>query len=243
MGRVVRAVRLRVQFSTGRYRFITLTLRNDGRLSLAAAIKRIRENFSSLRHRKEWKAHVLGGMAAIEAKRGVKHGNWHVHFHVLVEGSFWDVRELSQLWQSVTGDSMIVHIKSIDNQDCLQKKVVYAAKYSVKPLSDETMAVPADLAEAIVAFKGARQFNFLGTWRGIVDEDDQSEKVDDWFPVAPLDRVGRLAEQHVAWACSLLHHLRTGEPLTVPVPYRQPPVPSILPPPSVPPPYLPGIFG
>ena len=159
---------------SARLRFITLTLKHSS-LPLAAVLKRLRDAFSTLRNRKLWKDHVKGGVAVLEVKLS-KSGFWHPHLHIMVEGSYLPREDLSAAWHEITGDSYIVDIRKVDDaEDDARELARYVTKYICKPAGLELLNDTEKLCEYICAMKGQRVLNFLGSWRGILTDEEQEQ--------------------------------------------------------------------
>lgn len=145
------------------WRFVTLTTRHN-HLSLSEQIDLIYQRFSNLRRRNWWKQHAKGGAAFLEVKVSEHDRLWHVHLHLLVEGSFMPQKELSHEWYAVTGDSHIVDVRTDADPARL---AAYLTKYVTKPADSSIFAVKDRLDEMIVALKGRRLMLTFGTWRGV----------------------------------------------------------------------------
>ena len=161
-------------------RFITLTLRAKEQ-PLDVCLARLQHAFTRLRARKLWTRGVTGGVAFLEVKRSETYARWHVHLHILAEGSYIDKNRLSRTWHQITGDSFVVDIRLVKDLDVAGR---YVAKYASKPL-DRTVTSDIDLIiEAVKALKGKRLCTTLGSWRG----ESLTEPIDagDWVAVAPL---------------------------------------------------------
>ena len=165
-------------------RFLTLTLRADG-LPLTDMLDRLYRDFSTLRRRAWWRDHVTGGVAVVEVKVGQNSGQWHAHIHAFIEGGYLDVRELSEEWHKVTGDSYIVDLREIGSKD---KLAGYVAKYVCKPADASLYNDPDRLQELILALKGRRLFTTFGTWRGMPLK-PVVQPHDDWKPLGSLDSI------------------------------------------------------
>ena len=174
--------------STNGARFLTLTLRHSP-TPLTDQIDRLYASFLRLRHRAAWKEHVTGGAAFFEAKVGEKDGLWHVHLHCLITGSFWDQRDISRAWHSVTGDSSIVDVRKVDD---VEGRARYVTKYVTKPADSSVFAVPDRLDEMITALRGRRLCTTFGTWRGtrLEELDAPSEG---WTPLQSVEHLRTLA--------------------------------------------------
>lgn len=166
--------------STKKVRFITLTLRAKSE-PLDLALSRLNAAFSRLRTRKLWARGVTGGVAFLEVKRSENADRWHVHLHILAEGTYIDKTRLSRAWHEITGDSFVVDIRLVKDLDVAAR---YITKYASKPL-DKTVTSSLDhTIEAIKALKGRRLCSTFGAWQGeaLTARTDTEE----WECVAPL---------------------------------------------------------
>lgn len=173
-----------------RCRFVTLTRRSFG-LDLRTTLDRLTDSFSRLRKTPFFRRHFKGGAAMIEVKRGKRSGDWHCHYHLIVVGDYLDQRELSNVWQTITGDSYICDIRRVDDN---RKAAAYVAKYVSKPLDPSCFIQDLDLVECILALHGRRLCNTFGKWRG-VELEERADDGEGWIEVGPLDAILRLAEQ------------------------------------------------
>jgi hypothetical protein len=191
-------------------RFLTLTLRHS-RTPLTDQISRIYRDFSALRRRSWWKDRCTGGAAVLELKIAPD-GLWHVHLHCLVLGSFMDQRELSRQWHAVTGDSWIVDIRKVHNEEAIR----YVASYTGKPLDSSIYASPDRLDEFIAAIKGRRLVNTWGCWSRIDIDAPDPEAPTDWVAVGRLVDLINDAERGDKWAIRLLDALSITPPNRAP---------------------------
>lgn len=162
-------------------RFLTFALRHS-HTPLKAQLDRLYRSFSTLRRRKDWKEHVRGGAAFLEVKIG-RDGLWHAHFHCVIEGSWWDQKEISRAWHEVTGDSSIVDVRKISDD---AEAAHYVTKYVTKPAHSDVYAKPDLLDEMVVSLRGRRLCMTFGSWRGIKLEPDVHDDVE-WVAVGSLD--------------------------------------------------------
>lgn len=152
------------QHLTGRtVRFLTLTLRHS-RTPLADQIDRLYASFTRLRHRRAWKDHVRGGLAVREEKVADADGLWHVHLHILWEGSFWEQKEISREWHAVTGDSSIVDVRRVSDSTAAAH---YISKYLSKPCDQSVFRSTEHLDEVILSTRGRRRALPFGSWKSI----------------------------------------------------------------------------
>jgi hypothetical protein len=137
---------------------IVLTSRNTSEIT-SAEIDRLQTALQRLRRRsvcKSWKSGCWS-METTNEGRG-----WHVHFHVLVESSWTDVRELARQWSELIGQTFAqVKLQQVRGQDYLRE----VCKYSVKG-SDLMRWGAADLAAYLVALDGHRTFGVFGKLYG-----------------------------------------------------------------------------
>ncbi len=188
-------------------RFITLTLRHS-RTSLADQLDRLHRSFATLRRREQWRNHVTGGVAFIEVKIG-DDALWHPHLHVLVSGTWWEHKEISMEWLAVTGDSSIVHVRKVDDNDAQSR---YITKYVTKPLDATLWADTEKLDEAISSLKGRRLAFTFGTWRGLRLDADPPDDAD-WHELPPVETLRLRAQQHEPDALRHMQALSRRYPL------------------------------
>ena len=148
-------------FCEGKHlRLITLTIAHNNQ-PLEDLISRVWTSFKLLRRRSDWQAHVAGYAAFLELKWSTRSNWWHVHLHILSEGSWWDRRELSAAWHTVTGDSFIVDIREVTSDEGIS----YTAKYASKPLS--LADLPREQrATAVRSIHHRRLWQVGGFWKG-----------------------------------------------------------------------------
>jgi hypothetical protein len=201
-------------------RFYTFTLRHSD-TPLSAQIDRLYRSFAVLRRRKDFLAHCRGGAAFFEAKISEKSGLWHPHLHVIIEGVWWDQRELARAWHSVTGDSTVVDVRAVGDTDGTCR---YVTKYVTKPAHDSVYRDPDKFDELVSALAGRRLATTFGTWRGFkLNEtpDDPGE----WVPLMPLHDVASLARRGDEQALRLMTCAARKWPLLA-IAYGWPPAPS-----------------
>lgn len=109
--------------SLGRLRFITLTLKNVA--NLKDGVARLRRCFNKLRHRKDYKHRIKGGLYGIEATVGSDE-LWHVHLHCIYGGAWIEQAKLADDWEKITGDSRIVYIQAVKHG---RSPIGYILKY------------------------------------------------------------------------------------------------------------------
>jgi hypothetical protein len=121
---------------------------------------------------------VAGAVWSYEVKRGTGSGVWHPHLHMIaLAESQPDAVELSAEWHNITGDSFIVDVRPISQQDPASG-FVEVFKYAVKFSEQE----PSDTVHAWVTLASKRLIGSAGLFRGVeVPESllDDSEGFDD----------------------------------------------------------------
>jgi hypothetical protein len=122
-------------------------------------------------------AGVVGAVWSYEVKRGKNSGSWHPHLHMIaLAETMPDQEQLSQEWHNITGDSFIVDVRPISQEDPASGFVEvfkYACKFSDQP--------PADTVHAWVTLASKRLLASSGCFRGVeVPESllDDSEGLD-----------------------------------------------------------------
>ena len=107
---------------------------------------------------------VAGAVWSYEAKRGNGSGLWHPHLHMVVLSEHSpDKFSLSAEWENITGDSKIVDVRPI-SQDDPASGFIEVFKYAVK-FSDQPET---DTVSAYQVLKGRRLLDCSGCFRGVV---------------------------------------------------------------------------
>lgn len=127
---------------------------------------------------------VAGAVWSYEVKRGSGSGKWHPHLHMIALAEHLDGEDyhegtlgaLSASWHNITGDSFMVNVKPID-QDDPATGFVEVFKYAVK-FSDQSHA---DTLHAFQVLRGKRLIASSGVFRGVpepLDLLDDSEALE-----------------------------------------------------------------
>lgn len=160
---------------------VTLTVK-DGP-DLAERFKHLFKSQHELwKRKKRGRGSVLDGVAgavwSYEVKRGKGSGLWHPHLHMIaLSESQPDAVQLSQEWHNITGDSFVVDVRPISQEDPASG-FVEVFKYAVKFSEQE----PADTVHSWVTLASKRLIGSAGMFRGVeVPEDllDDPEGFDD----------------------------------------------------------------
>jgi hypothetical protein len=111
---------------------------------------------------------VTGAVWSYEIKRGSGSGLWHPHLHMIaLAESMPDQAALSAEWLNITGDSFIVDVRPIDQEDPVSgfmEVFKYAVKFSDQP--------PEDTLHAWLTLKGKRLLASSGDFRGVEMPED-----------------------------------------------------------------------
>jgi hypothetical protein len=186
-------------------RHIVLTLKHS-HTPLGDQFDRLVQSFAKLRRSFLWGSTVKGGGYFFECKRSACGQFFHPHLHVLVKGSYIPVRELSDAWLKVTGDSHYVHVQLVK---CKTEVVNYAAKYASKPFDPSIFKRDSWLDECIAALRGRRLCGTFGEWRGRGLEDEQ-EPDGQWVNVGWLNALVRKSAGGCAGSRAVMERLKSG---------------------------------
>lgn len=143
----------------GRYRFTTLTLKHNTR-PLAEQLARLMTSWTKLRKSKLFKTQ-FGGAWFLEVKIG-EDDLWHPHLHIISEGFFLPLQELTALWLKITGDSTGVDVRGVRDKDRVSYELT---KYVAKSTSRDVWEDPERAVEWICAARGVRSCGTFGIWR------------------------------------------------------------------------------
>ena len=118
---------------------------------------------------------VAGAVWSYEVKRGQGSGLWHPHLHMVALAEIEpDEQELAQEWHAITGDSFIVDVRPIDQEDPVSG-FIEVFKYAVK-FSEQG---PQDTVHAWETLRGRRLLASAGKFRGVVVPDELTDSVED----------------------------------------------------------------
>lgn len=184
-------------------RFITLTLREDGR-PLVERLDRLAAAWRKLRQQKCWKQAVRGGIYGVQVTRGAGGDGWHVHMHVIADGTYFHHSTLRQAWATATGDSTIVDIRAVPSRS---QVATYIARYICNANAVSRWDAAA-IREYVAAFKGRRTLHTFGDAHGKViddvEEPEPSDVVECEVPLAEIeDRAREGCERSSQTLCVL----------------------------------------
>jgi hypothetical protein len=108
---------------------------------------------------------VAGAVWSYEVKRGNGSGLWHPHLHMIALAEDQpDQVELAREWHNITGDSFVVDVRPISQEDPASG-FIEVFKYAVK-FSDQP---PADTLHAFQTLRGKNLMASSGCFRGVVE--------------------------------------------------------------------------
>lgn len=163
-------------------RLITLTRPADGR-PLKSVITDLVADYRKFRRSAAWKEHVRGAAAVIEVTRGARGDHWHVHMHILADGTYWPQRDLQRAWSSVVGVDSIVDVRAIYGARAAAR---YVGGYVAKGTQVARWS-HSEIREYAAAMLRQRTVITSGSWHGAKCDDAKEEYV----PVDKTDaRVG-----------------------------------------------------
>ena len=157
---------------------VTLTVK-DGP-DLAERFKHLHKAQHELwkrRHRKRGSSldGVEGAVWSYEFKRGKNSGLWHPHLHMIaLAENMPDAVQLAAEWRNITGDSYIVDVRPISQEDPASGFVEvfkYAVKFSDQPKEDTI--------HAFEILKGKRLLASAGCFRGVKEPTNLGDETDD----------------------------------------------------------------
>lgn len=130
---------------------------------------------------------VEGAVWSYEIKRGQGSGLWHPHLHMIALAEVMpDAERLSREWREITGDSFIVDVRSISQEDPASG-FVEVFKYAVK-FSDQE---PADTVHAWEVLAGKRLLGSAGCFRGVEIPEDLTDDPGDYLGLPYIDLLYR----------------------------------------------------
>lgn len=184
---------IQFKYPTGRWIFVTLTVKNCELTNLRATLTWMNAAWSKLTRRKEFPA--LGFVKSVEVTRGID-GTAHPHFHclMLVSAGYFSRGYLShakwtQLWQSCLKtdyapilDVRVVKSTKTTSNDALDasnaamaQAVCETLKYAVKP--SDLLADPDWLGELTKQLQKTRAISIGGCLKEFFSEDDPEDLI------------------------------------------------------------------
>jgi hypothetical protein len=157
--------------------FNTLTLKSDKTRNLSDGNRQLKADYKKLRRRDVYK-NCVGGFGRIENTFSKKFG-WHPHLHSLIlVKDFISQKLLSDAWQEITTDSMIVDIRRVYDDD-LRAGLIETIKYPFKP-ADLSRLGKYEIQQMLGA-KGARLGVSFGVLFGIETDADSDDVLNDKY--------------------------------------------------------------
>lgn len=130
---------------------------------------------------------VEGAVWSYEVKRGTGSGVWHPHLHMIALAEVQpDAVQLAGEWHDITGDSFIVDVRPISQEDPVSG-FIEVFKYAVK-FSDQE---PADTVHAWETLKGKRLLASAGCFRAVDIPDELTDDCSDLAGLPFMDMLYR----------------------------------------------------
>jgi plasmid rolling circle replication initiator protein Rep len=194
---------------TGRWLFLTLTVRNCQLYELRSTLKEMNRGWVRMIERKSFPA--LGYVKSVEVTRGAD-GSAHPHFHclLLVPSSYFTHGYISQAkWTELWRDALrveyqpIVNVKAVkpkkgeDQESALSAAVVETLKYSIKP--EDLTADPLWLGEITRQLHKSRAISVGGVLKKFIRHTEPEDLVNEEPDADILQISGKLvADWHEA---------------------------------------------
>jgi hypothetical protein len=169
---------------------------------------------------------VEGAVWSYEVKRGSGSGAWHPHLHMIaLAETAPDQASLSAEWHNITGDSFIVDVRPISQEDPASG-FVEVFKYAVKFSEQEA----ADTVHAWEILRGKRLLASAGCFRGVVVPDDLTDDSSDLAGLPFMDLLYRFSKAGGGYSLAKRSHGHAQEPRQKPQNRaKAPEVPSYTP--------------
>ena len=106
---------------------------------------------------------MRGGAYVIETTTGKSGDAWHVHMHVLADGTFWTQSELQDAWSAAVGERSVVDIRAIHER---QNAIRYVTKYVTKSFDAEKWT-DQQLCEYARGMHRRRLMGTFGKWHKV----------------------------------------------------------------------------
>lgn len=165
-------------------KFLTLTQKHTTE-PLLDQVNRLYKSFRKLRHRKEFREYVWGGVWGLHVKRSANDGLWHPHLHCLIHAAFYPWKQLGKQWQGTAPGNDIVWIQPVrDSAGAAQDIAGYAA--TPCNLSDLSLD---DSVTVVETLHGRRICGAWGTAKGVTLRSSSRLDKDKWHNVGSLSVV------------------------------------------------------
>ena len=174
-------------------RLLTFTMKHRDE-DLFIQIRNLYKYFKNIRRAKWFKKNVRGGVWFFQITMNSTTGQWHPHIHCLVDSNFLQHKELSALWELITGDSKIVDIRFVKDK---KKTAEYVARYVAAPcrLADFQLG---DSVNIVQAMHNLRICGKFGTGRTCVLKVTLPDDKDDWENIGDFSTIFN-NELHPDW--------------------------------------------
>lgn len=149
-------------------KMLTLTMKRQG--DLKSDLLRLNKCLARFKKTKAFKEKVFAYFGTKEVVEN------NVHAHIVIDSSFWDQKDISELWRKTTGTDFIVDIRRIKNPAKAIKEVF---KYIVKDFKTELVKQVSDFR------KENSHFRWVFSSKGL-SSFDEAEGIGEAIPEADL---------------------------------------------------------
>lgn len=140
------------------YYHVTLTVADHGQ-PLRRQLSQLFDSFRTLKRRRQWTTSIVGGIYTVDVT--YNGSDWNAHLHILAEGDGLSTDDLSRLWLSISGAS-VVDIRELGSESYRNN----VARYVAKPPQLDLFAKPEALAEFNAVTNGMRLKRTFGNQYG-----------------------------------------------------------------------------
>lgn len=149
-------------------KMLTLTMKRQG--DLKSDLLRLNKCLMRFKKTKAFKKNVFAYFGTKEVVEN------NVHAHIMIDGLFWDQKEISNLWREITGTDFIVDVRRIKNPAKAIKEVF---KYIVKDFKTELVKQVSDFR------KENSHFRWVFSSKGL-SSFDEGEGISEAIPEAEI---------------------------------------------------------
>lgn len=172
-------------------RSFVLTLKHSDD-PLEDQLKRASKLRAALCRTKFWRKYVTGSVWFLQIKPVDGGRGWHIHYHILATGSYIPQGGLSEIWEKITGDSKIVHVRKVRDLDKALSDVV---RYAGRPAN----LLDVDWEYRIELIHATRRIRLCGT-TGSCSEKNGGISLRPPKPEQDEGNVKRISKTETVWA-------------------------------------------
>ncbi len=192
-------------------KFLTLTLKHSYD-PLSVQVNRLYSSFLRLRRNTTVRKSIRGGVWFFQITYNADRNQWHPHLHVAIDSGYIAQSFLSSLWNRITGDSIIVDIRTIKDKSDAAK---YIGRYVARPMNIQSLNSDSRL-ELFLSLEGRRFYGAFGNARGYRFSGVFNVKPREWLAAGAVNwHFENVGYNNVSRA--LLHAYWSQQPLPEPI--------------------------